>query len=81
MIMLLTVAAMMVVMAAPAMAQGSGGVVRIDPFNDRINVLPPNPIREPIFVAFPTDPISSAFVEHNPNVVRGECGFDVCPTP
>jgi len=53
--------AMIAVMAAPAFALGSGGVVRIDPFRSTLTVtLPPNPIspiREPITVIYPQTPL------------------------
>jgi len=75
-------ATMMVVVAAPAMAlgSGSGSVVQIDPFNNLLQDVPPNPIslqRDSITVAYPTDVIRPV-LEHNPNVVR-ECSLDVCP--
>ena len=82
-------AAMLVVMAAPAMARGSEGVVRIDTFNRQLSVLPPNPIAEvktipnvlPPNPIYPNDPVRSP-LENNPNVVSGECTLDdptLCP--
>ena len=73
--------AMIVVMAAPVLASGSGGIVAINPNINRLTVThPTDPVREPITVAYPPDPISPV-QERNPNVVSGECDLDVCPTP
>jgi hypothetical protein len=82
-IMLLTaaavMAAMLVVMAAPAMAigRGSQGVVRIDPFNNNLTVLPPNPIKSPINVFYPVDSIGPVLA-HNPNVISEQPPCDGC---
>jgi hypothetical protein len=73
--------AMIVVMAAPVLARGSGGIVIQDPILHSLFVTPPaDPIREPITNVYPPDPIAPV-QEHNPNVVSGECDLDVCPTP
>jgi hypothetical protein len=73
--------AMIVVMAAPVLASGSGGIVTINPLINRLTVTPPaDPIREPITNVYPPDPVAPV-QEHNPNVVSGECDLDVCPTP
>jgi hypothetical protein len=75
-LMLLTVAvlmaAMLVAMAAPAMAAGSGGVVGIIPLNNNLIISPQSTqtgiktVSLPTDPVYPTDPISGA--PRNPNI-------------
>ena len=71
-------AMMLVVMAAPAMAKGSGGVVKIDPGTNTLTTSPKSFQQEPKVKSFlpsdpiyPVDPVSPL----NPNVVGG-CTLD-----
>ena len=71
-------AAMIAVMAAPAMALGSDGVVSINPFrNNLIVTYPPDPIREPMVRYYPVDPIAPV-LRHNPNIVGEGLPCDGC---